>query len=120
MTLKITTTAGNSSASTNSTNGLGSSLGPHKANIGAIAGGVVGGVVAVALGFLGAAMLQRHGQRRILRLFSHLKSPSTSASTLEEGSSPAELMEHNKVNWGGVCAVELPSGEVAKEMDTGP
>ena len=75
--------------------------------------------MAVALGFLGAALLRRRGQARILRLFSHLKSPSTSSSTLEEGGSPAELMEHNKVN-RRVCAVELPSGEVAKEMDTGP
>jgi len=46
MTLKITITAGNSSASTNSTNGSGSSLGLRKANVAAIAGGRVSGVVA--------------------------------------------------------------------------
>ena len=120
MTLKITTTAGNSSASTNSTNGLGSSLGPHKANIRAIAGGAVGGIVAVALGFLGAAMLQRHGQRRILRLFSHLKSPSTSTRTPGDGSSPAKPIDYNQVKQGCVPTRELPAEEVAREMDAGP
>ena len=74
----------------------------------------------MALGFLGAEVLRRHRQKRISQLFSHLKSRPGSATTLEEGRSPAELMAHSKVSRGGVCAVELPSGEVAREMDTGP
>ena len=74
----------------------------------------------MALGFLGGEALGRRRRRRILQPFSHLKSPSDSATTLEEGRSPAELMGHTKVGRGGVWAVELPSGEVAKEMDTQP
>ena len=116
--------------------------------------------MAVALVLVGAEMLRRRRQG-ILRLFSHLKSPSTPSRTLGEGDSPAELMEHNQVNRGrvlagelqlyscqvsqstsastlgegdslselmahtqvcrgGVYTVELPAGEVAKEMDTEP
>jgi len=128
-----------SNADTNAANGPGSRSSPHNPNVGAIAGGAVGAVVAVALGFLGAAMLRRHRQG-ILRFFSHLKSPSTSASTLGEGRTPAELMEHSQVNnrsrlcagelpadmehsqvnRSRLCARELPAEEVAREMDAGP
>ncbi|KAG0638423.1 hypothetical protein HOY80DRAFT_1078467 [Tuber brumale] len=38
---------------------------------------------------------------------------------LEEGGIPIELMEHNEVNEGGVCPVELSSGEVAREIGGG-
>jgi len=76
--------------------------------------------VAVALVFLGAEMPLRRRRRRELQLSSHQKFPSTSASTLGDAYSPAELIEHNQVNRGGGCAGEVPAGEVAKEMDTRP
>jgi len=155
MALKTTTPEENSSRSTSLDSGSGSSSGPSKPNLGAIAGGAIGGIVAVALVLVGAEMLRRRRQG-ILRLFSHLKSPSSSGA-LGEGGSPTELMEHNQVNRGRVlagelqlyscqvsqrpsasaergslaelmahaqacrgclCTVELPAGEVAKEMDT--
>jgi len=157
MALKTTTPEGNSSGGTSPDSGSGSSSSPSKPNLGAIAGGAIGGIVAVALVLVGAEMLRRRRQG-ILRLFSHLKSPSSSG-TPGEGGSPTELMEHNQVNRGPVlagelqlyscqvsqrpsasalreggslaelmahaqacrgcvCTVELPAGEVAKEMDT--
>jgi len=106
-----------------------------KTNVGAIVGGAVAGVVAVALCFFGAAMLS--GRRQgILQLFSRLISPSTSIRGPGEDGSPAELMGHNWVNHPRVyaceppaecvwelpaeCVWELPAEEVAREMDTGP
>ena len=103
-----------------------------KTNVGAIAGGAVAGVVAVALCLLGATMLSRRRQR-ILRLFSRLISPSTSVRTPGEDGSPAELVGHNQANHPRArapelpaeralelpaeCTSELPAEEVAVEMD---
>jgi len=119
MTLKTTTPEENWSGGTSLGKGSSSSSGPPKTNFWAIAGGAIGGIVAVALAFVGAELLRRR-RRRILRLFSHLKSPSTSSGAMEEGCSPAELMARARVTWGGVCTVELPAEEVAREMDTKP
>ena len=54
------TTTKSPSTSTNSPNGSN----PHKPNVRAIAGGVVGAVVAVALGILGVMMFRHRLQRR--------------------------------------------------------
>jgi len=119
MLLKATPITRNSSAGTNPSNGSGSNTYSPKNNVGAIAGGAIGGIVAVALGFLGVEVFRRLGQV-ILRLFSHLKSPPTSSETPGQGSTPAELIVHTQISRCRVCAVELPSGGVAGEMGTEP
>jgi len=111
-----TTTPENSSGGTGLANGPGSSSGPPRTNIGAIAGGAIGGLVAVALGFVAAEVLRQRRQG-ILGLFSHLKSPPASSGTLGEGCIPAELIAHTQVSRGGKLTVELPAEEVAREME---
>ena len=131
MTLK-TTTAGNtntgggtrSNNGTSSTGGSGTSSNSSKTNVGAIAGGAVAGVAAVALGLLGAMMLRRHRQKKKGPQLppNPMKLPLTDAGNLEEGTSstPLELMDHNRVSGGGVYTAELPAGEVAREIYTRP
>jgi len=90
---------------------------PPGLNVRAIAGGTVGGVAAIALGLLGATILRRRRQRRRSQLPQKpTELPSTPAGALGEAGSPAELMEHNQVR-GGVCASELPSGGVWREIE---
>jgi len=117
--MALKTTTGSSSTGTNSPPESGSNAGPPKTNTGAIAGGIVGGVVAVALCLLGAAMLRGRYQQ-ILSIFPRMKSPSTSDKTPEKDGSPAELMGHNLVNQARMNPSELPAEEVAIEIDTVP
>jgi len=89
---------------------------PRGTNVGAIAGGTVGSVMGIALGLLGAMRLRRRRQRRISQLPPKpVELPSTCAGALGEGDSPAELMEHNQVDCGGMRASELPSGDVGRD-----
>lgn len=91
---------------------------PHRTNVGAIAGGTVGGVMGIALGLLSAMVVRRRRQRRISQLPPKpVELPSTCAGALGEGGSPAELMEDNQVDCGGMRASELPSGDVGREID---
>ena len=69
MTLKTPTTAGNSGAGAKTSSSDNESSSPNrsrssKANVGAIAGGTIAGVVAVALGILGIMMFRHRLQRR--------------------------------------------------------
>jgi len=129
MTLKTITPVNPSTSGSPSNNGTSSPTGggsdsnsnPSKTNVGAIAGGAVAGVAAVALGLLGAMMLRRHRQKRKGPQLSPnpTKLPLTSTGNLEEGrSSPQELMDHNRVSGGGGYAAELPAAEVAREIYT--
>ena len=88
-------------------------------NVGAIAGGTVGGVVAVVLGLLGAMVLRRHRQKTSQLSPKPVELPSTGPKTLGEGGSPAELMEDNEAHWGGVRASDLQSGEVERGVGPG-
>ena len=124
MTLK-TTTAGNTGGGTKSNNGTSSTGGSSpssnssKPNVGAIVGGAVAGIAAVALGLLGARMLRRHRQKEGPQPPPNpTELPLTDARNREEGSAPLELMDHNRVNRGGVYTTELPAGEVAREIYT--
>ena len=87
-------------------------------NVGAIAGGTVGGVVAVILGLLGAMVLRRRRKKTSQLAPKPVELPPTGPKKLGEGGSPAELMENNEAHWGGVRAVDLQSGEV--ERGVGP
>ncbi|KAG0138331.1 hypothetical protein HOY82DRAFT_636937 [Tuber indicum] len=89
--------------------GPGSGSKPSRTNVGAIAGGTVAGVAAVLFGLLGGMVLRRRHHRRRLQLPQDHK----------ESCCPVGLMERNQANKDGVFATELPSGEVAREMDTG-
>ncbi|KAG0138333.1 hypothetical protein HOY82DRAFT_476357 [Tuber indicum] len=114
---------------------------PCKTNVRAIIGGTVAGVAAVVLGFLGWMMFLRRCQGSSSQL-PHVNEsvvytaelpageiytrnrgpvrPSTACTrTLGEGDNPAELMAHTQVTRSGIWVVELPSCEVAREMDTG-
>ena len=119
MTLK-TTTAGitNTGGGTKSNNGTSSNS--SKTNVGAIVGGAVAGVAAVALGLLGAMMLRRHRQKKKGPQLppNPIELPLTDAGNREEGSAPLELMDHNRINGGGVYTTELPAGEAAREIYT--
>ena len=76
--------------------------------------------MAIALGLLGATILRRRRQRRgSKRPPKPMELPSTCAGALGEGSSPAELMEHNRAGRGGVCASELPSGDEWRGNENG-
>ncbi|RPA93037.1 hypothetical protein L873DRAFT_1847396 [Choiromyces venosus 120613-1] len=123
MALKSTTSGSSGPGTNNSSNGTGTASGsgsdPSKPNVGAIAGGTVAGVAAVALGFLSAMLLRRHRQKKKSHLSPNpIKPPPTYAGALEDGGSPTELMAHNYHNGSGYTA-ELPAGEVAREMYTG-
>lgn len=129
MTLKTTPANPNTSGSPSNNgtssptgSGSGSNSNPSKTNVGAIAGGAVAGVAAVALGLLGAMMLRRHRQKKKGPQLSPnpTKLRLASAGNLEEGrsSSPQELMNHNRVSGGGGYAAELPAAEVAREIYT--
>ncbi|KAG0636421.1 hypothetical protein HOY80DRAFT_1088815 [Tuber brumale] len=110
---------GNTSTPTRLPSELRPSSDSSKTNVGAIAGGTVGGVAAVLLGLLAGVLLRRRHQRKRSQLPpSPTKSPSTLSGTLEEGGSRAELMGHSRATSGGVCATELQTGDVAREMDT--
>jgi hypothetical protein len=89
--------------------GPGSGSKSSRTNVEAIAGGTVAGVAAVLFGLLGRMVLRRRHQRRRLQLPQDHK----------ESCCPVGLIERNQANKGGVFATELPSGEVAREMDTG-
>ncbi|KAG0643309.1 hypothetical protein HOY80DRAFT_1094218 [Tuber brumale] len=91
-----------------------------------IAEGAVAGVAAVALGLLGWMAFLRYRQWRISQLpqvngtgVTLILLPTACAGTLEEGNSPAELMAHNQANGRVMRVAELPSLDVAREMDTG-
>jgi len=76
--------------------------------------------VAIALCVLSATILCRRRQRRRSKLPPKpMELPSTCAGALGEAGSPAELMEHNQVDRGGVCASELPSGDEWREIENG-
>jgi len=89
-----------------------------RTNVGAIAGGTVGGVVAVVLGLLGAMAFRQHRQKKLQLPPKPVELPSTGPKTLGEGGSPAELMEDSEAHWCGVRASDLQSGEV--ERGVGP
>ena len=128
MTLKITaagnTNTGGGTKSNNGTSSTGRSSpssNSSKTNVGAIAGGAVAGVAAVALGLLGAMMLRRHRQKQKGPQLppTPIELPLTDAGNPEEGSVPLELMDQNRVSGGGVYTTELPAGEAAQEIYTG-
>ena len=88
-------------------------------NVGAIAGGTVGGVAAVVLGLLGAMALRRRRQRGPPLPPIPVELPQTEPKALGEGGIPVELMAHNESNWGGVWASELQAGEGQRGVGPG-
>ncbi|KAG0138330.1 hypothetical protein HOY82DRAFT_636936 [Tuber indicum] len=129
--LKTVMTLKNAPTAPNVTDGPGSSSPSSKTNIGAIIGGTIAGIVAVALGLFGARILRRWRQGRKVKFPPNCTRPSSPIELMENNRvngvelmehnqvNAIELMEHNQVNGDGVYGVELPSGEVAREMDTG-
>jgi len=92
---------------------------PPGTNIGAIAGGTVGGVAAVVLGLLGAMMLRRRRQKRSQLPPKPVELPSTGPKALGEEGLSARPMEHSQVNWGQVWVADLQSGDVASGVGPG-
>ena len=88
-------------------------------NVGAIAGGTVGGVAAVVLGLLGAVVLRRRCRRGPQLPPTPVGLPSTGHNTLGEGVIPAELMTYHEPIWGGVWASDLQSGVVERGVGPG-
>jgi len=76
-------------------------------NVGAIAGGTVGGVAAVILGLLGVMVLHSRRQRRSELPPKPVELPSAEPKALGESCNPAELMEYSQVNWGGARVSDL-------------
>ncbi|PWW72087.1 hypothetical protein C7212DRAFT_348383 [Tuber magnatum] len=99
-------------AATNTTHEPASSIDSSKTNVGAIAGGAVAGVAAVALSLLAAMMLHRcHQRRRSQHPPGREKPLSACGGAQGEGGGPTEL------DGTGVPPAELPSGMYALELE---
>ncbi|KAG0643308.1 hypothetical protein HOY80DRAFT_1094215 [Tuber brumale] len=81
-----------------------------KPNVGAIAGGTIGGIAAVLLVLLGVVILRlRREKKRSQIPPNHTATPQALFGTLKEGDNPMEFMEPNQTNSSGAFVGQFPS-----------